>query len=734
MKTLGQFSKLAFCALLASSCLQAEAQVDLVRGGKTKSVIILQDDTRESRTAANILQFFVGRISGADIPVVANHKVKKGDILIGGQAPAGVKEDGYALSTAGGILKISGEANGVVYGAVSLLEDYLGVDYWGENEYSLKQSADISLPMIEKVDNPAFRYRQSQCYAMRNDPIYKWWNRLEEPQETFAAGYWVHTFDKLLPAEVYGEKHPEYYAYFNGKRHPGKASQWCLTNPDVFEIVSQRIDSIFKANPDKKLICVSQNDGNYTNCTCENCRKIDEEEGALSGSMIYFLNKLAARFPDKEFATLAYLYTMNPPKHIKPLPNVTVMLCDIDCEREVSLTENASGRQFMKALEGWSQISDNLFVWDYGINFDNYLSPFPNFHILQDNIRTFRDHHVKMHFSQIAGSWCGDFAELRAYLVAKLMWNPDTDVDKLMKHFLNGYYGAAGDYLYRYIKVMEGALLGSGLRLWIYDSPVSHKNGMLRPALMKRYQQLFDEAEASVSNDPVLLERVKRARLPLLYSELELLRTEQEKDFTAVVQKLDYFEKEVERMGDPALNERNNHAMDYCKLYRERYLPRKEVNLAKGAKVTWLEKPHDRYMKLGETALTDGLFGGSSFVESWVGWEGTDGAFVLDMGEVKEVRSIETDFLHQIGQWILFPLSVSYSYSTDGKEYHLWKTIDMPEERSGMVLFRGVKADLEVPLQARYLKVEVTGTKVCPHWHYGVGHPSWFFIDEVTVQ
>lgn len=60
---------------------------------------------------------------------------------------------------------------------------------------------------------------------------------------------------------------------------------------------------------------------------------------------------------------------------------------------------------------------------------------------------------------------------------------------------------------------------------------------------MKRYQQLFDEAEASVSNDSVLLERVKRARLPLLYSELELLRTEQEKDFTAVVQKLDYLKR-----------------------------------------------------------------------------------------------------------------------------------------------------------------------------------------------
>lgn len=53
-------------------------------------------------------------------------------------------------------------------------------------------------------------------------------------------------FDKLLPASVYGKDHPEYYSYFKGKRHPGKASQWCLSNPEVFEIVAQRIDSILR--------------------------------------------------------------------------------------------------------------------------------------------------------------------------------------------------------------------------------------------------------------------------------------------------------------------------------------------------------------------------------------------------------------------------------------------------------------------------------------------------------
>lgn len=74
----------------------------------------------------------------------------------------------------------------------------------------------MNLPLINKVENPGFRYRQTQCYAIHTDSIYKWWNRLEEPNEVFAAGYWVHTFDKLLPSSIYGKEHPEYYSYFKG--------------------------------------------------------------------------------------------------------------------------------------------------------------------------------------------------------------------------------------------------------------------------------------------------------------------------------------------------------------------------------------------------------------------------------------------------------------------------------------------------------------------------------------
>ena len=411
------------------------------------------------------------------------------------------------------------------------------------------------------------------------------------------------------------------------------------------------------------------------------------------------------------------------------------MLCDIDCKREVALTENASGQYFMKALEGWSAISNNLFVWDYGINFDNYLSPFPNFHILQPNIRTFRDHHVNMHFSQIASNRGGDFAELRTYLVSKLMWNPDIDVDATMQFFLNHYYGEAGHYIYRYLKMIEGALMGSNKELWIYDSPVTHKQGMLKPVLLKRYQELFDAAEKAVADNPVYLDRVQRSRLPLLYSELEILRTENEKDYKAVNEKLDYFEQQVKKFKVPTLNERSNSPVEYCELYRKRYMPSAEKNLAANAKITFLTQPtSERYQKLGQTALTDGLFGGATFQDSWVGWEGIDGSFIVDMGEVKNISSVETDFLHQVGAWILLPKQVNYSYSADGKTYTQWDSIDIPEERSGTVRFEGVKAQSGQAFPARYIKVEVIGTKVCPTWHYGVGHPCWFFIDEVTVK
>lgn len=720
----------AIIALVAVFSLRASTV--LVAGGKPVGRIVA-DGTPSALEAASLLQDFVHRISGATVEIVADTRgFRKGDVVIPGSRTEGLSEDGFRITSDGGLTYISsGGGKGEVYGVVALLER-LGVNYYGDHEWTAPEMEDVAIPDMDIAENPAFRYRQSQSYAL-SDPIYRTWMRLEEPKDEFAGGLWVHTFNRIMPSEIYGNDHPEYYSLINGERRPGQASQWCLTNPEVFELAARRIDSIFEANPGMNMISVSQNDGNNTFCTCDACMEVMEREGGPSGLFIEFLNKLAARRPDKQFSTLAYLFTMHPPKHVRPLPNVNIMLCDIDVKREAALTDNESGRDFMKALTGWSAISDNIFVWDYGINFDCYLSPFPNFPILQKNIKLFRDNNVKMHFSQIASSRGGDFAEMRTYMVSKLMWNPDLDADSLMRSFMDGYYGPAAPYLYQYEKLLEGGLLASGKPLWIYDSPVTHKDGMLNPAMRRRLNELMDQAEEAVADDKTYLDRVRRQRLTLQFSELEIARAEGSADREHTLPALRLFEERVKEYGVPTINERNNSPVDYAALYNKRYLTDMSANKAHGAKVTWLTTPTGRYAQ-GNEALTDNIFGGAGFVESWVGWEGKDGSFYIDLGQPTEFSSVEGDFLHQLGAWVFFPRRVTVYTSDDASSWTKLGSVDNAEDRSVQVLFRRLGITAPRPVTARYVRMDIEGVNTCPGWHYGVGQPGWFFIDEVIVN
>lgn len=723
--------------MLLVACLAAPsvlpAQVCLVSKGKAQARIVLAQENDVNRKAAQLLQRFVRETSGGELPIVANGRRSKNCVVIG-ESTNEATDDGYVIDCSRGTLAIkTAGGKGAIYGVAALLEKQLGVDYLAKDFYTLTPSADVRIPQMHVAESPAFRFRQTFSYS-NNDSTYRDWMRLQEHREMFAADMWVHTFDRLLPSSVYGKSHPEYYSFINGERRPGNHSQWCLTNPDIFEIVAHRIDSIFKANPNQNMISVSQNDGNDTYCQCPECRKVNEYEGSPAGCYVRFLNRLAERFPDKQFSTLAYLFTMHPPKHVKPLPNVNIMLCDIDTKREVPLTDNESGRDFVRALEGWAKISNNIFVWDYGINFDNVVAPFPNFHILKKNIQLFKRNHATMLFEQVNGTLGTDFAELRAYMLGKLMWNPELDADSLMQRFMRGYYGAAAPYLYRYQQMLTGALLASGTPLWIYDSPITHKNGMLNANLRKAYNELFGEAEKAVAADSAMLAHVRIARLPLRYSELEIARTESGGDKAAVEKSLDTFGTICALYGVPTLNERNNKVEDYCRLYRQRFLPNGTKNKAAGAKVIWNIPPQERYQPIADQTLTDGLYGGTTFVESWVGWQGEDADFVLDMGEQKQVNKITTDFLHQLGQWILQPKSVAYYASDDAKNFRLLGTHEFPEDRDISVKFVPATVTLAAPVQARYIRVVVKTLGLCPSWHYGVGYPAWFFLDEVVVE
>ena len=59
----------------------ASAQLTLVKDGKAVSRIVLSEKSEINRQAADLLQDFVQRISGASLPIVEG-KAKSGDVVI----------------------------------------------------------------------------------------------------------------------------------------------------------------------------------------------------------------------------------------------------------------------------------------------------------------------------------------------------------------------------------------------------------------------------------------------------------------------------------------------------------------------------------------------------------------------------------------------------------------------------------------------------------------------------
>ena len=180
-----------------------------------------------------------------------------------------------------------------------------------------------------------------------------------------------------------------------------------------------------------------------------------------------------------------------------------------------------SSAEFVKDVKDWGKIAKDIIVWDYVIQFNHLLSPFPNLHVLQPNIQFFAENGVNAMFEQGNREVGGEFAALRAYLISKLLWDPYLNIDSVMNDFLFGYYGAAGKPIREYIDVMREELMKGGKPLRIFGSPNEASDTYLTPALIAKYNLLFDEAEKLVADSAEILERVRIARLPLMYATME---------------------------------------------------------------------------------------------------------------------------------------------------------------------------------------------------------------------
>jgi len=119
------------------------------------------------------------------------------------------------------------------------------------------------------------------------------------------------------------------------------------------------------------------------------------------------------------------------------------------------------------ALRGWNRIAENLGIWTYNANFQNYLQPLPNIYPMCEDIQYLAQlEHFKEYFGQGSYSTAGgEFTELRTWVLSRLLWTPQQDYKQLIREFAEGYYGPAAPYILEYIDLMHRSLKKHGDRI-----------------------------------------------------------------------------------------------------------------------------------------------------------------------------------------------------------------------------------------------------------------------------
>lgn len=469
------------------------------------------------RRAANILADYLRRITDASFQIQETTTVNPSILL----KDAGHGASGFRYRIFDKDIEIeAGNEQAMVYAVYDWLERVVGCRYYARGREYVPFDGNLTVCFDSYRFSPVLEYREVH-YRDYFDPEFAEKHKMTpSTRRDENWGFWSHSFYTLCPPEKYFDRHPEYFALHEGKR-VGANAQLCLSNPDVFEIVRDNLKAHMAKKPNARYWSVSQNDNNAY-CQCEKCREQNERDGSPMGSVLQFVNRLAAHFPDKVLSTLAYWYTRKPPAITRPAPNVHIMLCNIEANRGLPIETDEKSSGSRQELLDWKEICQNVFLWDYCIQFRNLVSPFPNLRVLGPNIRFFLRSNVRSLFSQCNREFGGEFHELRGYLLAKLMWDPDADEEEILSDFLNGYYKQAAPFIRQYIGLLHDEMEKAGGELNIFGGPLDAKDTYLREELFQQYERLFQQAIDTAAGDRETQFLVKTAALPVYYAGIVL--------------------------------------------------------------------------------------------------------------------------------------------------------------------------------------------------------------------
>jgi len=443
------------------------------------AVVVRRGATPCERRAAEELRRFVWLQTGVDLPVrdedapAPARTVLLGDVAaargLPGPAAADLGDEGFRLKADGSrLFVLGGPGRGPLYGVYELLERFGGCAWYSDSFEVVPRLDRFAVPDgLDDTQRPAFALRvQNGAKGFHGTD---WALRNKMNPEHLGADLGgsrfrfdpvlgkCHTFNALLNPADWFDAHPEYFSEVDGVRLRHR-TQLCLTNPDVLRLCTEKVLARIAASYPKGIrrFGISANDWKNP-CACASCRAVDAREKSQSGTLVAFVNAIAAaveaKYPDVVIQTLAYSYTRRPPATLVPRRNVEVCFCTIECDFSRSLEESRSleNRRARHAFGVWARGGRPLSVWDYAADFACWLHPWPNVDSLRKNIAFFRDGGADQLFELGDGGSANDvWCDLRAWLVAKWMWNPGLPAEPLLDRCFRDAFGPAAPEARRY--------------------------------------------------------------------------------------------------------------------------------------------------------------------------------------------------------------------------------------------------------------------------------------------
>lgn len=538
--------------MLASSFAVASGAAELTFDVSDAVIVISQTANKTDKYAAERLKYYLDEITGGNIQIVTDNVNADVAISVGAtnrtDADFSSGADGsYIITSTENEIIINGSGNkGTINGVYAFLEKYCGCHWYESEVIIVPKNAELEIPAgIDVEYTPFFEYTEadtkSACdpeFCIANGLTGGIYKNLTDEQggDVDYLGGSSHTLvNRYCKPSLYFEEHPEYFALHNGLR---TTKQLCLTNEDVKDVVTQEVFEVLSQqhNPEAsvQILSITQAD-NSEYCMCKNCAKLDAENGSQAGTMLTFANEIAKRvkatgkYENVVIDTFAYQHTRKTPTNVVPREDVIVRLCSIECCFGHTLDDPKCKEnvKFMDDLEAWSKICNRLYIWNYNLNSDESVNINANFGTLQRNTQIFYEHNVKGIYQQgvfYINECDGEFAEMKTYLLSKLMQDPYLDYEAEMLGYLTGVYGPGGKHLKEFIDIVTEHAVTKTKHLYLEEDSRFSLPGMM-PWEVSRCDELWEMAKAEAETDEQL-QQILRSEISWRYWKCSNKRSE----------------------------------------------------------------------------------------------------------------------------------------------------------------------------------------------------------------